>query len=437
MASGSLAIERPTTSVFMSASVSASVLSVARVFALWLVVLVFGGVIFVHPSALAQDSNQLVISANKGRIELQDNASGLSPEELAAVRTYAERRIRRTPFQNEGRVQIIIKAKMLEDLRNELRGIDIADSREVDRAMTRVWADREADRAPGSDEEIPAKVIIGQQFTIDGTDAFGDVVAIGSKGVVRGRVGNLVMIGSDVEVAANARVSESLVVIGSQTRIDPNALVRGEEVRVSLPRAWGWGTWHSLGSYWGSDIVERDLSWRARISWTFSSWLAAVALGVLYIYLVPAFHDQCRRYLVEHRGVSLGLGMLGFLAVTPVTLLLILTILGIILVPIFLIVCAVLVALGHFTVGAAIGGLFRFKVRQAAFWELAAGLLVLKIIGLVPWIGTPLVTIATAMGLGAVLRSLIARSHWWKRGPPRQAIPPRTESGSESEFAPA
>jgi len=125
--------------------------------------------------------------------------------------------------------------------------------------------------------------------------------------------------------------------------------------------------------------------------------------------------------------------------VTPVTLLLILTILGIILVPIFLIVCAVLVALGHFTVGAAIGGLLRFKVRQAAFWELAAGLLVLKIIGLVPWIGTPLVTAATAMGLGAVLHSLIARGRWWKRGPPQQTISPRTESdtGTGSEFAPA
>lgn len=390
-----------------------------------------------------QLGSELTIKVVNGQVQLETRRTDMSPEELAAIRSYIERRVVNTPFAQGGNLQVTLKDETLQEIKSRLNQINLAtaDEAQVDRALQLVWRDLANNQSiavgtsSGEGESDSARILIGQNFSVGPNEIHESIVAVGSTGRVSGRVENLVIIGSDVEVDDTAQVTESLVVVGSQVNISPNAQISGEEVRVALPASWG-----ALGApAWRQWEAPVQGGWAGQLIWAFISWLATFALGALYIYLFPQFHARARQYLVERKGASFGLGVLGYLSVAPIIFLLVITLVGILLVPVFIFICIALVAIGQVTVAGTIGERFKTSLASSPFWALAIGLLILRAVGLIPFFGGLAVLIGTTMGLGAVIRVLFERYQLHRKRPKRPtpgSSQAQTDQQVESGYAP-
>jgi hypothetical protein len=299
----------------------------------------------------------------------------------------------------------------------------------------KVWANASGEQAN--------QVIVGQSFDVAADQAYDTLVVIGSTGTLNGRVNELVVIGSDIEIGETAVVNRSMVNIGSHARVHPQATVRGEDVRVSLPESWaqslskGWGSWMAPG--WmhdgGRQGGAQRVSWQMNVLWALGSWVAAVLLGALYMMIFPVFHRNSVDFLAANSGTSFGFGILGYLGVAPGVMILVITIIGILLVPAFLVAVAAFVGIGYISAAGFIGQRLKVRWSEASLrtevYAMALGVLILKVVSLIPFFGGLVVAIVTTAGFGAVLRTLyvLIRS--------RRAVRPRDADGIDRGYAPA
>jgi hypothetical protein len=271
------------------------------------------------------------------------------------------------------------------------------------------------------------QVIVGQRFDVAADQVYDTLVVIGSTGSFNGQVSELVVIGSDIEIGETAVVGSSMVNIGSQTKIHPQASVRGEDIRVNIPQSWaqGWNSWMAPGWMYdgGHHGGAQRMSWQMSVLWAVGSWVAAVLLGALYILIFPVFHRESVNDLGAHPGATFGIGILGYLGVAPGVILLIVTIIGILLVPAFFVAVAALVGVGYVAAGGFIGRLLNIRWKEASVrtevYAMALGVLILKVVTLIPFFGGLVVALATTAGFGAVLRTLYASIRRRRASQPR------------------
>lgn len=371
------------------------------------------------PAVAFSQSEEVTVVIEQGRVNLETQQSDLTPEEAEAVTAYLQKQVNESPFARGGRVTVVLKEETVADLKREIRQVDIKDEQKVGAALDRTW--RQIERSHGTAEKPhrggdsdSSRIVVGNEFTIGSDERLENLVVVGSTGVVSGQIENLVMIGSDVQVTDSAEVSDSLVSIGSRTRVNPNARILAEEVRVELPSDW---------SAWGREI-ERSLSEPMNIGIGTKIFLELItlvmifALGSLYLYLFPAFHQRTMRYFMEKKGASFGYGLLGYLAFVPAMLLLVITLIGILLIPIFVSAYTLCAIVGYVTSASFVGKKAGANWTSNPYATLAIGVVLLRVIGWLPLIGALVLGILTTMGFGAVLVELIRTiRHRRKRTP--------------------
>lgn len=141
-------------------------------------------------------------------------------------------------------------------------------------------------------------------------------------------------------------------------------------------------------------------------------------LGLLFVWLAPAFARRASRTTTDSVGASLGLGALVLIAAPLVAMAMIalgfvfggwwigLALLGLL---------ALAFALGMATAGLGAGRWLlerAGRTRAHAVWALLAGLVVLGLVALVPFVGPVVVFVAAVIGLGALTLSVVrARRH--------------------------
>lgn len=228
-------------------------------------------------------------------------------------------------------------------------------------------------------------VVIGGHITVNGVVEH-DVVAVGGS----------VMLGPEAVVGRNA------VSVGGTIDRAEGAEVQGDIVEVNIPglasalTAAFWSNWEGLR--WALTIIS------------FIAFLGFLALALLTVALLPKPVGLISS-AVENHTLKVGLwGILAMALIVPLAILLAVSVVGIVLIPlyVFLVVCAFLT--GYIAVARLIGNKITIALKtpdRPMLWETFLGLIVLWAIGWVPIVGWLVKGSSALLGLGGVVVTLL------------------------------
>jgi hypothetical protein len=229
-------------------------------------------------------------------------------------------------------------------------------------------------------ERADAIVIIDGPAVIDGS-VDGAVVALNGDIRVSGTVEeDVVALNGRATIVGGARVGGD-VVSSRAPQVDPGATVEGETktVRFSL-RALGILFW---------------------VAWWVAVTVSLLILGMLLLALAPAAMAASYAVARAERGRAIGWGLLVAVALPVVSILVMLTVVGIPLGVIGLLSLALLYAMGYVVAALAVGRMI-VKEPTSRFLAFLAGLVILRVVGLIPVIGGLVTFVASAYGVGAL-----------------------------------
>ena len=235
-------------------------------------------------------------------------------------------------------------------------------------------------------------VKFGEDLEIDRGMEVDSAVAIGGSVTVSGKVrGDAVAIGGSLYLEDWSEVGGNAVSVGGKIEKSPRAVVRGDVTQVSVP-------------FVASAVTKGEMA----KGLTIFSIVSFIAFLVLVIILVALFPAQLGKVSAMVEGNLLRTFLWGALAVilfVPVIILLAVSIAGIILIPVWAVVFGAgtlfgYVAAAHF-IGKKILKAFKFNVKTMMA-EVLLGIIVLAVVGLVPFLGFLVKAVVGCMGLGGV-----------------------------------
>ncbi len=229
-------------------------------------------------------------------------------------------------------------------------------------------------------ERADAVVILDGPAVIDG-DVDGPVVALNGDIRVSGGVEeDVVALNGRATILSGARVGGD-VVSSRAPQIDPGATVEGETrtVRFSL-RALGVLFW---------------------VAWWVAVTVSLLLLGIVLLALAPAAMAASYTVARGEPGRAIGWGLLVAVGLPVVSILVMLTIVGIPLGLVALLSLALLYAMGYVVAALALGRTM-VKEPRSRYLAFLAGLVILRVVGLIPAVGGLVTFVASAFGLGAL-----------------------------------
>ena len=253
----------------------------------------------------------------------------------------------------------------------------------------------------GRDETLQNVVVISSDAIVDGT-IDGSLFVIDGDAIVSGRVDtDVTVISGTLTLAPTAQVNNVSVIRGNLVRED------GATVTGSISR---------------SDLAIDAWSWRlfSAVFWVGMT-LAVIAAGLIFAAVARRqLHIAGDMLVREIRPTLLG-SIIIWIAMPIVMVLALFTIVGI---PVgigyLLFILPILWFLGYLVAGARLGrAILRSRVgSERPYLAVLIGLLVLQVIGIIPWFGGMIAFLAGVFGSGALL--LMAWRSW--RGSPIEPV---------------
>lgn len=245
---------------------------------------------------------------------------------------------------------------------------------------------REAARAHGIRDRVSigGSVTVGEGETVaSAVSVFGDVTIDGT--VTRDAVAVL----GDVRIGRNGSVEGDAVSVLGGLSIDPRARVGGDRVGVGF---------NPIG------FLPRLSNFSAGFPGKLLQFVLYFLLGLLLIAFFPSRVRIVSRELVRSPALSFGLGFAGAVAAIPVIALLASTVIGIPIIPVFVLLLLVGVLFGFTAIAMEIGD--RLTKRRSSVLALGVGVAVLVALSALPFLlGVPLLWGLSVLGFGAVLRT--------------------------------
>lgn len=271
---------------------------------------------------------------------------------------------------------------------------------------------------------VRGDLIIKGTVNDDASAIAGDVVVYPT-GKINGDVTSIM---GDVRLQEGAWVGGDVATVGGKLEQAENAVIMGDTVTTRR------NVNVSTRGRGDRDSVFEDLLFAV---------LFAV-LATIIAAITPGRTETLAQSVAERPLASFGVGLLGFLLILPVTLLLIITIIGIPLVFVLFLVIAAGLILGLVGLGLFVGQRVTTAIqRPVASIALAAGLgvLLIDLVCIIPVVGGLIWFIATAIGFGAVILTGFGTSNRWLgnrfgRGSaptPPQAPPPSEPATGTTE----
>lgn len=227
----------------------------------------------------------------------------------------------------------------------------------------------------------------------------------------------VVAVGGDVELGPGAVVAQDVISVGGRARVDPEATVGGSTQSISVPGIPG------LVGFATSHVVGGALSPLLLLVEALVQFAVLFVLGLLVISLFPRRLEAVAGSMVASPWKSVLAGLLGTVAMPVLLVLLVVTVIGILLVPVQILAMAAAGVLGTTALTFHLGRSLPLpQHRRTTVLHLALGTAIfvvvthIPVLGVMAWIATWLLT------FGAVLRSRFGQ----QGGPvlPTSAIPP-------------
>lgn len=245
-----------------------------------------------------------------------------------------------------------------------------------------------------------ARVVLTGRVDVRPGERTGSVVIFDGPAVIGGDVkGSVVALRGSVRVTG--RVSDHVVAVRGRAFIEPGARVGGDVVSRRRPVVAPGATVE--GDVRRENIANyfRALGWFLWFAWWLAVSVSVFALGLLLLALAPraarAGIDAAR----SRTGPAVAWGLAMAVGLPIVSFLLLFTLVGIPLGLIGLLSLALLYGLGY-ALAALVLGRALIKEPRGAVLAFCGGLLILRVIDLIPVLGNLVTFAATVFGLGAL-----------------------------------
>lgn len=248
----------------------------------------------------------------------------------------------------------------------------------------------------------PELVVFGQPLEVALGETVAEAVVVGGPLTVRGHVtGDAVAIGGPVLVESEAIVDGDVVSLGGPIEVREGAIVKGDKVALSGPIG-------NLGGLIASashgDLP--DFFDFFGIAWTVVRFLTLFVLALLLMSFVPERVKRVRTFLVARPGASAAAGFAMLIGIGPLSILLLITIIGIPLVFVAFFLLASFMVMGITAFMLLLGErLPILQGRKTPLLAMLMGLGLVILIDFLPFVGTLLVFIVSFIAGGAALLS--------------------------------
>ncbi|MGI6358187.1 MAG: hypothetical protein ACOX2K_05800 [Bacillota bacterium] len=251
-------------------------------------------------------------------------------------------------------------------------------------------------------------ILTGQDATVPAGSEVENVVVIAGDAHISGRVTETVVtIGGSIFLQPGAEVYGDAVCIGGQINLEGDARIGGQQVSIGS---------FSLDNLRISPIIPFLGNW---LGFGFSIWrlVSVVFLGAVVYWLFPLAIKRSSSALSFNPAKSVMFGLLGYLALIPMSILLVITILGIPLVPILWLLVAAGRLFGQVALAMIAGQWLVQQLRLPAteINQVLLGLIGLGLLTVLPIVGSMASLFYGLAGFGAVL--------WTRFGTLQIAIP--------------
>ncbi len=226
----------------------------------------------------------------------------------------------------------------------------------------------------------------------------------------------VVAVGGNVHVAAGAHVGNDAVSVGGEVSIDPGGTVDGQEVSVSVP-----GVGSLLGLASPGPATSKGISIGLQIGQAIAKFIVFFLLALLLRAVAPARLERVTAGLTRAPLRDVLVGLLGTIAMPVLTVLLAVTIVGILLIPVQFVAIILAAILGYTALALLVGRAIPIGERGASgVIQLAIGTAIVVLVSEIPFVGILAMISAWLLVFGAVLRS--------RGGQPSPAAPAPTTS---------
>jgi MFS family permease len=253
--------------------------------------------------------------------------------------------------------------------------------------------------AAGARAETVNIVKINSDVVIEENTKVNNVVVLGGQITVHGTVEkHVVAIGGSVVLTRTALVGGDVTALGGIIVVGNGADVHGSLMEINSSNI----------SDAISDILSDD--WQGW-SWLFAIFslvvfLATLVIATLIVALIPKPILRISEGIALHTYRATISGFIGLLMIAPVAILLTLSVVGIVLIPLEIMLVAGAAVFGFIAVARITGQRILSLMKKPSdslirqvFW----GLLILWIVGWIPYVGWMIKVLAIVLGMGAVM----------------------------------
>jgi hypothetical protein len=234
----------------------------------------------------------------------------------------------------------------------------------------------------GAQERTDSVVIFDGPAQIDG-DVNGSVVAFNGDILVRGHVDDNV-----VALKGRATLADGATVGGDVVSSDRPVVARGATVDGDIRRV-------NFRNYF------RSLGWLLWLGWWLAVSISLFVLGVLLLALAPRIFPPMLEVARTRVGPVIGWGLAVVIGLPIVCVLVMITVVGIPLGLIGLLSLALVYSVGYIVASLLLGRRLLAEPRSV-YLAFFVGLLILRVVGLVPVLGGLVSVAATVYGVGAL-----------------------------------
>ncbi|MFH1387465.1 MAG: hypothetical protein ABIH50_07355 [bacterium] len=247
----------------------------------------------------------------------------------------------------------------------------------------------------GLKKERPAIVKVGESITIPEGAEVRSVVSVGGSVTVYGQVSeDVVAVGGSVFLKDSAMVGGDVVAVGGKIMKEPGAISKGDVVEVSVA-----GVTPAVSFFTKGGMLK---------GMVFFGLISFFGFLVLAAILVAVFTKQLGRVsgcLEKDLLKNFFVGVLGVILIVPIVVLLAVSIIGIILIPLWIAIVVAAAIFGYVAAGHLIGKKTLHVLRivgKSMMVETLLGVVLLSLVGLAPYGGPLVKLIAILCGLGGV-----------------------------------
>ena len=247
-------------------------------------------------------------------------------------------------------------------------------------------------------------VKVGSDVHVDEDVRIEDAVAIGGSVYIDGIVDqDAVAVGGSVHLGETAVIHGDVVTVGGSIEKTDGAIIYGSTVDVSAV---------NLENIFDNMDFSPQLH-RIPSGFKFIPVIGLIALAMLFAVIMPKELNKIATVAKNEPVIMFLWGLLGVILIIPLALMLLISIVGIALIPLEILAVFLASLIGYVAVSVLIGRrVLRAMKNDDPNIVLSAliGILLLWLVGLIPFFGTLVKIIACTVGFGAVIIAIARRN---------------------------